>query len=64
KALGGYAWELAGRAWYDTVCDKELPQDADFKTFAQFTIRHAETRFNKATAQAIEEAWKETGVLS
>ena len=64
KALGGYAWELAGRAWYDTVCDKALPQNADFTTFAQFTIRHALNRFNKATAQAIEEAWKETGVLS
>lgn len=64
KALGGYAWELAGHAWYDTVCDKELPQDADFATFAQFTIRHAQQRFNRATAQAIENAWKETGVLS
>ncbi|QHM74582.1 Protease PrtS [Mixta theicola] len=64
RALGGYAWELAGRAWYDTVCDKELPQDADFATFAQFTVRHARHRFNQATAQAIEDAWKETGVLS
>ncbi len=21
-ALGGYAWEQAGRIWYDTICDK------------------------------------------
>ncbi|HAB24353.1 MAG TPA: peptidase M4 family protein, partial [Pantoea sp.] len=39
KALGGYAWEQAGQAWYDTVCDKSLPQDADFSTFAQLTIQ-------------------------
>ncbi|MCX0501320.1 M4 family metallopeptidase [Erwinia billingiae] len=63
KALGGYAWELAGYAWYDTVCDKTLPQNADFKTFAGFTIKHGEKRFNKSVAQAIEEAWKQVGVL-
>lgn len=63
KALGGYAWELAGHAWYDTVCDKELPQDADFKTFAQFTLRHGKQRFNQSVSQAIEQAWKEVGVL-
>ncbi|MCZ4060471.1 M4 family metallopeptidase [Pantoea sp. LMR881] len=63
KALGGYAWELAGQAWYDTLCDKELPQDADFQTFARFTIRHGEKRFNRSVASAIEQAWKEAGVL-
>lgn len=64
KALGGYAWELAGFAWYDTVCDKTLPQNTDFKTFAGFTIQHGEKRFNKSVGQAIEEAWKQVGVLS
>lgn len=64
KALGGYSWELAGYAWYDTVCDKALPQDADFKTFAGFTIRHGQKRFNKSVAQSIEDAWKQVGVLS
>lgn len=63
KALGGYAWELAGYAWYDTVCDKTLPQNADFKTFAQYTINHGQKRFNKSVGQAIENAWKEVGVL-
>ncbi|WP_380183675.1 M4 family metallopeptidase [Kalamiella sp. sgz302252] len=63
KALGGYAWELAGYAWYDTVCDKTLPQNADFKTFAQYTVNHGQKRFNKSVGQAIENAWKEVGVL-
>lgn len=63
-ALGGYAWELAGYAWYDTVCDKSLPQNADFKTFAQLTIQHGQKRFNKSVADAIEKAWRDVGVLS
>lgn len=63
KTLGGYAWELAGYAWYDTVCDKTLPQNADFKTFAQYTVNHGQKRFNKSVGQAIENAWKEVGVL-
>ncbi|MDE8557109.1 M4 family metallopeptidase [Pantoea vagans] len=63
KALGGHAWEQAGYAWYDTVCDDELPQDADFKTFASFTIKHGEKRFNPSVSSAIEQAWKEVGVL-
>lgn len=62
-ALGGYAWERAGYAWYDTVCDKTLPQNADFKTFAGFTVRHALKRFGQDTAAPIEEAWKQVGVL-
>ncbi|MCU5773971.1 M4 family metallopeptidase [Erwiniaceae bacterium BAC15a-03b] len=63
KALGGHSWEQAGYAWYDTVCDKALPQDADFATFAQFTILHGQQRFDKSVAQAIEKAWKQTGVV-
>ncbi|MBE5252097.1 M4 family metallopeptidase [Mixta mediterraneensis] len=63
KALGGYAWELAGHAWYDSLCDKALPQDADFKTFAQYTMQHGEKRFNRSVGSAIEQAWKEVGVL-
>ncbi|MFS2222072.1 M4 family metallopeptidase [Pantoea sp. B65] len=64
KALGGNSWDQAGYAWYDTVCDKTLPQDANFATFAQFTIRHGQQRFNKTVAQTIEQAWKQVGVLS
>jgi Zn-dependent metalloprotease len=61
--LGGFAWERAGYAWYDTVCDKALPQDADFATFAKKTIEHAEKRFDAAVAQAVKEAWEQVGVI-
>lgn len=62
-AIGGYAWEKAGYAWYDTVCDRSLPQNADFATFAQLTVQHGKTRSGQAVAAAIAQAWKEVGVL-
>jgi Zn-dependent metalloprotease len=62
KTLGGFAWELAGQAWYDTLCDHSLPQDANFSTFASFTIQHASKRFNRSVADAIQSAWQQVGV--
>ena len=62
-AIGGYAWEKAGYAWYDTVCDKALAQNADFAAFAKLTIQHGEKRSGQQVADAIEKAWKEVGVL-
>lgn len=61
-ALGGFAWERAGQAWYDTLCDKSLPQDADFSTFARFTVEHAAKRFDRQVAEQIQAAWQEVGV--
>ncbi|MBS5771956.1 MAG: peptidase M4 family protein [Enterobacter cloacae] len=61
--IGGYAWEKAGYAWYDTVCDRQLAQNADFAAFAKLTIHHGEKRSGKAVAAAIEQAWKDVGVL-
>ncbi len=63
QALGGYAWEKAGYAWYDTVCDRSLAQNADFATFARLTVQHGGKRFDSTVADTIEQAWKETGVL-
>lgn len=62
-AIGGYAWEKTGYAWYDTVCDKALAQNADFAAFAKLTIQHGEKRSGQQVAAAIEKAWKEVGVL-
>ncbi|KAA8995739.1 peptidase M4 family protein [Affinibrenneria salicis] len=63
RALGGYAWQQAGYVWYDTLCDADLPQDADFATFAQFTAKHAQKRFDQRITRTIEEAWRQVGVL-
>ncbi|SLM62133.1 MULTISPECIES: M4 family metallopeptidase [Dickeya] len=61
-ALGGYAWEKAGQIWYDAICDKELPQNADFSIFARFTVEHAKKRFNAAVAEAVMRSWHQVGI--
>lgn len=61
-ALGGFAWEKAGYVWYDTVCDKVLPQNADFATFARTTVKHAQARFDQSVADKVQQAWHQVGV--
>ncbi|EAA5902104.1 M4 family metallopeptidase [Salmonella enterica] len=63
RQIGGYAWEKAGYAWYDTLCDRNLAQNASFADFARLTIAHGEKRSGQTTASAIEQAWKTVGVL-
>ena len=62
-AIGGYAWEKAGYAWYDTVCDRNLAQDADFEAFAKLTVAHGEKRSGGDVGAAIKQAWEQVGVL-
>lgn len=60
RALGGPAWESAGRIWYETLCDPRLGRDADFTAFALLTLQHA----GAAGAQAaVRQAWRDVGVL-
>lgn len=63
-AMGGYAWERAGRIWYDTLCDRRLANDADFLAFARLTLDHASSRFGAASTEwrAVEQAWAEVGI--
>ena len=63
-ALGGYAWERAGRIWYETLCDKRTKPNSTFRDFAQLTATHAQRLFgNKsAEADAIRHGWEVTGV--
>lgn len=65
-ALGGHAWEKAGRIWYDTLCDQRLANDADFMTFARLTLDNAASRFGASGAewQAVAQAWADVGVTS
>lgn len=64
-AMGGPAWEKAGRIWYDTLCDRRLANDADFAAFARLTVDSATTRFGAGSgeAQAVEQAWADVGVM-
>ncbi|MGG5259032.1 protealysin inhibitor emfourin [Phycicoccus avicenniae] len=64
-ALGGNAWEVAGRIWYDTVTG-EISADCDFATFAGLTVAAATARHGEgsAEAEAVRTAWSGVGVTA
>jgi Zn-dependent metalloprotease len=61
KALGGHAWETAGRIWYDTM-RTGLSKDCTFATFAAQTLLTAQGHGRK-TFDALAHAWHKVGVL-
>ncbi|WP_328910076.1 M4 family metallopeptidase [Streptomyces sp. NBC_00234] len=62
-ALGGNAWERAGRIWFDVLTGGELAPDADFAAFAGLTVAAARSRFGAGDeAEAVVKAWSEVGV--
>jgi Zn-dependent metalloprotease len=63
-AIGGHAWEKAGRVWYDTLTSKNVPKGADFATFANMTHATAGKLFGVSSAEsnAVREAWAAVGV--
>lgn len=62
-ALGGNAWDTAGKVWYQTLCDPTLSRTANFDEFAKLTIQHAKTTLGASQAALIENAWKTVEVL-
>ncbi|AQH03970.1 peptidase M4 (plasmid) [Burkholderia sp. KK1] len=63
--LGGYAWEKAGRVWYETLNDSHIKPTASFKTFARLTVSNANRLFGAGSAEskAVSKAWDTVGVL-
>ncbi|MER7763001.1 M4 family metallopeptidase [Streptomyces sp. NPDC097619] len=62
-ALGGPAWERAGRIWYDTLTGGELGVKATFKDFARLTVAAAATRYGLGEEhEAVVKAWSRVGV--
>ncbi len=64
-AIGGNAWEKAGRVWYATLTDK-LESDSQFTDAAQATIDVAGELFESGgpEQEAVGNAWREVGVLT
>lgn len=62
--LGGYAWERAGRIWYETLRDPALRRGTGFKRFARLATRVAERLYGKDSAEhkAVAEGWAEVGL--
>lgn len=64
-AIGGYAWEKAGKIWYIALRDRLRPQ-SNFKRAATITAAVAGELYgqNSQEQQAVQNAWKEVGVLT
>jgi Zn-dependent metalloprotease len=63
-ALGGHAWDGAGKIWYATMTDSALPADSDFSTFATMTAGHAASLFGETERQAVVDSWATVGVTA
>ncbi|MBW8797366.1 MAG: M4 family metallopeptidase [Streptomyces sp.] len=62
-AIGGFAWEKAGRIWYETMTSGQLPQDCTFRQFADATANTAKRLYNSGSELvAVEDAWRAVGV--
>lgn len=62
-ALGGPAWEKAGRIWYVALCDRLKPT-SDFAEASRLTAAVASDLFGAASAEAkaVQSAWRAVGV--
>ena len=64
-ALGGYAWEVAGRLWYAVLTGPGISADCDFATFAGLTVGAARAQHgaDSRVARAVAAAWQQVGIL-
>lgn len=62
--LGGYAWQRAGRIWYETLTGLPSSQRADFSSFASATAETAQRLYGTSSAEldAVTDAWQAVGV--
>ncbi len=64
-ALGGYAWERAGRIWYLALTGGRLTPTADFTAFAAATLGVAAQEYGADAEEvgAVRDAWIGVGVI-
>ena len=63
-AIGGFAWEKAGRIWYETLRDSKLRPMSGFLRFARLTVQNAAKLHGSGSAEEgiVRDAWKQVGV--
>ena len=61
-ALGGNAWDIAGKIWYAALLDSRLSTTASFVDFASLTVEHANSLFNSTVQAAVFQAWNTVGI--
>jgi Zn-dependent metalloprotease len=59
KALGGNAWDVAGRIWYRTLL--QLTSTSQFRDCAAMSVEVAGS-FGAAATKAVKAAWKDVGL--
>ena len=59
KAIGGKAWEVTGRIWYNTLL--QLNTNSQFIDCAKLTVQVATTH-GAAAKKAVKAAWKKVGI--
>jgi Zn-dependent metalloprotease len=65
SAIGGYAWEKAGKVWYETLTGERLSPSAEFEQAATATVDVAAELFGEGSErEAVETAWRQVGVLA
>jgi Zn-dependent metalloprotease len=63
-ALGGPAWEGAGRVWYAALTGGALQPTATFPQFAQLTVAVADRLLGAAGRRAVADAWLGVGLVT
>ena len=63
-AFDGYAWEKAGRIWYETLRDSSLRQNTGFKRFARLTVATAGRLYGQGSVEQdiVADAWATVGL--
>jgi Zn-dependent metalloprotease len=63
--LGGFAWERAGRIWYDALSGGAVKPTADFAAFARVTLDTAAREYGEESEEhaAVRSAWIGVGVM-
>jgi Zn-dependent metalloprotease len=62
--MGGYAWERAGRVWYETLRDSAVKPNTGFKRFAKLTVDTAARLYGTGSTEhtVVHEAWRQVGI--
>jgi Zn-dependent metalloprotease len=62
--IGGFAWERAGRIWYETLRDPALRPNAGFKRFAKLCVATAARLYGPDSVEriAVADAWSAVGL--
>jgi Zn-dependent metalloprotease len=64
--MGGFAWEKAGRIWYETLRDSALRNNTGFKRFANLTVATATRLYGPDSVEhtVVVNAWATVGIAT